>query len=211
MGHPSPLPPAGWYPDPSGAPGQRYFDGSDWTQDQAPAPRRHTRRILIFSALGIVALLIAGVVAFSGGRDRGAETAGSVAAGGIVAGMPGIGREVRDGPFAFVVNDVTRRGGFGTLTPKGEWVLVSTTVTNVDDQPQSFAPEHQKLYDETGREYLADGKVAIAANENRAAIIDMAPGFSTTVWVPFDVPAGTPVAVVKLHGSATSEGVQVGF
>ena len=24
-------PPAGWYPDPSGAPGQRYFDGVDWT------------------------------------------------------------------------------------------------------------------------------------------------------------------------------------
>ncbi len=24
--------PAGWYPDPSGAPGQRYFDGTTWTQ-----------------------------------------------------------------------------------------------------------------------------------------------------------------------------------
>jgi hypothetical protein len=23
---------AGWYPDPSGAPGQRYFDGTTWTQ-----------------------------------------------------------------------------------------------------------------------------------------------------------------------------------
>jgi len=27
---------AGWYPDPSGAPVQRYFDGSDWTQHWAP-------------------------------------------------------------------------------------------------------------------------------------------------------------------------------
>jgi hypothetical protein len=25
-------PPAGWYPDPSGTPGQRYFDGTDWTE-----------------------------------------------------------------------------------------------------------------------------------------------------------------------------------
>jgi len=33
----SPNPtPAGWYPDPSGAPVQRYFDGSDWTQHWAP-------------------------------------------------------------------------------------------------------------------------------------------------------------------------------
>jgi hypothetical protein len=26
----TPLPPQGWYPDPSGGPGQRYFDGHDW-------------------------------------------------------------------------------------------------------------------------------------------------------------------------------------
>lgn len=26
----SPLPPAGWYPDPSGSGGQRYWDGSAW-------------------------------------------------------------------------------------------------------------------------------------------------------------------------------------
>jgi hypothetical protein len=30
MGQPSTS--AGWYPDPSGAPGQRYFDGLNWTQ-----------------------------------------------------------------------------------------------------------------------------------------------------------------------------------
>lgn len=29
-------PPAGWYPDPSGAPRQRYFDGYDWTQHFHP-------------------------------------------------------------------------------------------------------------------------------------------------------------------------------
>jgi len=27
----APLLPPGWYPDPSGAPGKRYFDGRDWT------------------------------------------------------------------------------------------------------------------------------------------------------------------------------------
>lgn len=29
-------PPPGWYPDPSGAPSQRYFDGTDWTMYHAP-------------------------------------------------------------------------------------------------------------------------------------------------------------------------------
>ncbi len=29
--------PAGWYPDPDGAGGQRYFDGQSWTDQRAPA------------------------------------------------------------------------------------------------------------------------------------------------------------------------------
>ena len=31
-------PPAGWYPDPSGQPGQRYCDGQRWTEHFAPPP-----------------------------------------------------------------------------------------------------------------------------------------------------------------------------
>jgi hypothetical protein len=30
--------PAGWYPNPSGAPGVRYFDGREWTPFHQPAP-----------------------------------------------------------------------------------------------------------------------------------------------------------------------------
>lgn len=33
---PPPLPPPGWYPDPNGAPAQRYFDGTRWTDQLAP-------------------------------------------------------------------------------------------------------------------------------------------------------------------------------
>jgi hypothetical protein len=32
------LPPAGWYPNPSGTPGQRYFDGRDWTAHHRATP-----------------------------------------------------------------------------------------------------------------------------------------------------------------------------
>lgn len=31
-------PPPGWYSNPSGAPGQRYFDGHDWTPHHRAAP-----------------------------------------------------------------------------------------------------------------------------------------------------------------------------
>ncbi|HEY7050903.1 MAG TPA: DUF2510 domain-containing protein [Mycobacterium sp.] len=31
----------GWYPDPSGIHGRRYFDGNDWTDHRAPSPMYH--------------------------------------------------------------------------------------------------------------------------------------------------------------------------
>jgi hypothetical protein len=34
---PPPLPPAGWYADPSGGPGHRYWDGQRWTEQTTPA------------------------------------------------------------------------------------------------------------------------------------------------------------------------------
>lgn len=45
---PSPTVPAGWFPDPNnttgyrygGVPAMRYFDGTDWTDQVAPMPRR---------------------------------------------------------------------------------------------------------------------------------------------------------------------------
>jgi Protein of unknown function (DUF2510) len=38
MSYPAPLPQPGWYPDPSGGPGQRYFDGHQWTVSAPPPP-----------------------------------------------------------------------------------------------------------------------------------------------------------------------------
>jgi hypothetical protein len=35
----TPPTPAGWYPDPDGSGGQRYWDGSAWTEHHAPAPQ----------------------------------------------------------------------------------------------------------------------------------------------------------------------------
>jgi hypothetical protein len=39
----APLPAPGWYPDPSGVPGQRYFDGRAWTSHHVPVHHAHAR------------------------------------------------------------------------------------------------------------------------------------------------------------------------
>jgi Protein of unknown function (DUF2510) len=36
MSYPAPPPQPGWYPDPSGGPGQRYFDGHEWSLSAPP-------------------------------------------------------------------------------------------------------------------------------------------------------------------------------
>jgi hypothetical protein len=59
MGAPSAAP--GWYPDPSGGPGQRYFDGQQWTI-AVPPPAAKSK-----AWLWIILVIIAVPVLFFGG------------------------------------------------------------------------------------------------------------------------------------------------
>jgi Protein of unknown function (DUF2510) len=56
MSYPAPAPQPGWYPDPSGAPGQRYFDGQQWTINAPPPPPQPS--IVINNNVGAPAPLI---------------------------------------------------------------------------------------------------------------------------------------------------------
>ena len=56
--------------------------------------------------------------------------------------------------------------------------------------------------------YAADAAAAVAMNQS-SMVIDMNPGGSVTMKVPFDVPAGTLPTVIELHDSAFSEGARV--
>ncbi|OBB15085.1 hypothetical protein A5761_15215 [Mycolicibacterium setense] len=54
------TPPAGWYPDPSGAPGQRYWDGGRWLTVAGPAHQPEEGRVTIhygFALLAVLAIL----------------------------------------------------------------------------------------------------------------------------------------------------------
>jgi len=63
---PPPTPPPGWYPDPSGGPGQRYWDGSKWTDVNVPStPPPIGPPIARRSASPLKVLLIIGAVMFA--------------------------------------------------------------------------------------------------------------------------------------------------
>jgi hypothetical protein len=57
---------AGWYPDPGGSNGQRYWDGAGWTTQSRPTPTKHAPPRWVWaaaSAVGLIALVIGVVLA----------------------------------------------------------------------------------------------------------------------------------------------------
>jgi Protein of unknown function (DUF2510)/Domain of unknown function (DUF4190) len=99
---PSP-PPAGWYPDPSGAPGQRYWDGTAWTDQDAPPTAGQPQPSPVGLAqgprprngLGIAALILGVLGALSGLIPLLFWIAGILGVIGLILGFVGRGRAKR--------------------------------------------------------------------------------------------------------------------
>src|SRR5258707_3794589 len=59
---------AGWFPDPTGQPGQRYYDGQRWTQHFVPTRYTGQRRLMTYQKItvkGRVSAAIAALVAIA--------------------------------------------------------------------------------------------------------------------------------------------------
>jgi hypothetical protein len=119
------------------------------------------------------------------------------------------GTPVLDGNFLFVVSEVsTPANGLSAPRPKGQWIIATMTVRNIDDERQGFLACNQKLVDSAGHTFTADTAAAVAINSGSMQI-DMDPGAKITLNVPFDVPPGTQVAALELHDSVFSHGARI--
>jgi hypothetical protein len=199
----APTPP-GWYPDPTGIPRQVFWDGQQWHIPPPPPPPSKTRRWALPGVIvgAVLLVVILGSLADMG-NDKGNSPGSSVA-----AGAPAVmNSTVSDGKFSFRVTGVDRsRQGSILSQPKGEYVVVTMSVTNSGDEAQTFFANNQKLVDTQGREYDAD---SMAAAGDAGWMEEMNPGFTITAKVPFDVPPGTQVDRIVLHDSAFSGGATV--
>jgi hypothetical protein len=214
MGHPSSAP--GWYPDPSGAPGKRYFDGQQWSEHRAAAHKSASKAWIWAVVIAAVVVAIGVSVLTSMSSKVAQENAGDGHTPGTggqsnVVQAAGLNQPVRDGKFEFVVTDASvPQHWVGSPQPRGQWFIATMTVTNTGNEPQSFFAQNQKLIDSAGRTYAADSMAAMAMNPtDTTMVMDMNPGFSITVKVPFDVPSGTPVSAVEVHDSAFSGGARI--
>lgn len=126
----------------------------------------------------------------------------------------GIGTEVRDGKFAFVVTSIDTSAVAGDpsnpfmrVEPQGVFVNVHMAVTNIGNEPQTFFADNQKLFIGE-REYSPD---TMAAVWTKSTNVEINPGNTIQAVVSFDVPANPPpvVSSVELHDSMFSGGVTV--
>jgi Domain of unknown function (DUF4352) len=115
----------------------------------------------------------------------------------------GMGQEVLDGKFAFIVSHVDTSPKFGHTRAQGVYVIVSMAVRNVGTETQMFEWAAQRLKDSTGREYSAVPSLfGDVANS-----ID--PGLQVSVKLAFDVPPDAKPTQVVLYDSPSSHGAPV--
>ncbi|MCG5431265.1 DUF4352 domain-containing protein [Mycobacterium sp. MYCO198283] len=227
----------GWHPDPAGSGQQRYFDGTQWTENYAPAAapppgvapkrKRGMRRILLIAGGVLLAIILLGAIFGGGGDDKQSASGGGEPA--PSSGQPAapsndsdsdvaaVGSAVRDGKFEFQVVNLTRSktvsdptgNPYMTATAQGEFIVLIVSVRNVGDEQQSYFGQNQKLFDAAGREYGVSSDADLYLNAGGNALGEINPGNSIEVKMAFDVPPGTQPAELELHDSAFSGGVKV--
>jgi Domain of unknown function (DUF4352) len=118
----------------------------------------------------------------------------------------GMGQEVLDGKFAFIVSQVETSPTFGHTRAQGVYAIVSMAVRNVGTETQMFEWAAQRLKDRTGREYSASLMVPPLFGD---VVNSIDPGLQVSVKLAFDVPHDAKPTQVVLHDSLSSHGAPV--
>lgn len=205
-----PSTPPGWYPDPDGVPGQRYFDGTQWTENRAapqaaPLPQRQKRKVWPWVLGGIFLVILLGFgacAAFVGSvaneiskdspvtiqaPNGGTETTDSGPSfAGKQDGDTGVqaGGSVASDGVTTTSTPLTKTEQFGNA-----YLCTQVTIKNDSDEAASFnAAFDWKLQDPTGTTRMA----SLFGGDNDLSAGEVAPGGTAKGDVCFESPQGSP-------------------
>jgi hypothetical protein len=160
----------------------------------------------------LAVLFIIGKIGYNIGSSAGGSAPSATAS--APGPLAGIGKEVRDGNFRFVVTsvDVSKTASdpsiqFEIVPKQGEFVNVHLTVSNVGDRSQSFFAYNQTL--QIGANQFSSNNEATMWKQGMTVQIN--PGKSIQAVVSFDVPPGTSPndGVLTVHDSLVSGGARI--
>jgi hypothetical protein len=224
------TPPSNQHPDygpPSGPPSSP--PGGYGASPYSTQPPKK-KRPLLWILLGVGGLLavccIGGVVIVATAGDDNSPTGGSAtattSAGATAettkttpANEAAMGSPVRDGKFEFVVQQVEcgkAQVGTEPLVQKaqGQFCLVTMSIKNISDAPQTFSDSSQKAFNASGAEYKPDSGASLYANRDQQVWLNaINPGNTLTGTVVFDIAKDAAIVRLELHDSPFSGGVKV--
>lgn len=208
-----PPTPPGWYPDPDGSPGQRYYNGTQWTENRAapqapppPAPPQKPKRKIwpwVLGGIFLVILLGFGACAALVGSVANEITKDSPV---TVQQPDGQTQTADSGPsFAGKQDNDTGVQAGGSATSDGvtttssplrnadqfgtAYLCTQVTIKNDSDKAASFnAAFDWKLQDPSGTTRMA----SLLGSENDLSAGEVAPGGTTTGDVCFESSQGAP-------------------
>lgn len=159
----------------------------------------------------LAVLFIIGKIGYNSGSTADGGSAPSATP--SASPLAGIGQEVRDGKFGFVVTSVdvskTARDPsiqFEIVPKQGEFVNVHLTVRNVGDRPQRFFAYNQTL--QIGANQFSSNNEATMWMQ--AMTVEINPGNSIQAVVSFDVPPGSSNdGVLTVRAAPSSGGARI--
>lgn len=127
----------------------------------------------------------------------------------------GLNQPARDGDLEFLVRQIDC--GIGRIGDPvvhqqavGQFCLVELTIRNVGAQPVVFRESLQKAYDRQQRQYRADVGAGLVANADHPVFVStLHPGTEVTSTLVYDLPPGSRIVRLELHGAQGSKGVFV--
>jgi hypothetical protein len=205
--------PPGWYPNPDGSPGQRYFDGSEWTDHraapQAPiyiqqTPRRRVWPWVLLTIFVVMLIGFGGCVAFVGSvanevakdpRTTVEPPSGGGSTSAADTGPAFPGKQPND-TGVLAGGSVTSDGVTTTSTPLSSkdqfgntYLCTLLTLQNSSTEQVSFNTLFDwKMQDPTGTTRSA----SVSGAENFLSAGEVAPGGTATGDVCFESPQGNP-------------------
>ena len=127
-----------------------------------------------------------------------------------------IGEPARDGKFEFIVKGLdcgkttVGTNEYLTKTAQGQFCMLSITIKNIGNEPQSLFSANHYLFNATGQKYAADDTATMyAAPQGATWYSDINPGNSVEGIIVFDIPKDQIATSAQLHDSAYSNGVKI--
>lgn len=213
-GYPQQQP--GAYPPP-GYPQQGYQAAPP---PAVPPKKKGKTKVVLLAVAGVFLLCCGGGAIYalaSGGGSSSSSDGSTTNAGAAPAGAKHakLGQAVRDGKFEFVAQKVdcgkTQVGtaDFGEKA-QGQFCLVSVSVKNISNQPQTFDGGDQKAIGSSGAKYDNSTAAETDANQgNETFLNNINPGNQVTGVLVYDIPKDATIKTLELHDSPFSGGVMV--